>query len=895
MMNTPLSHAQHFSHYARRLLARHPEWEQSPPADLMQPLDRAALDQLLRPDTLADEAALKEALRQLRQRVMLNIMGRDLAGQATLQEVVSLVTALAEISVQNALAVLHRLLASQHGEPRGEDSGTVQTLLVIGMGKLGGSELNVSSDIDLVFAYEEEGHTDGARPLSNHEFFTLLGRRMIQVLSEANESGFVFRVDMRLRPYGDSGPLVSSFTMLENYLVAQGRMWERFAWMKARALTGNDQALQELIRPFVYRKYLDYGAYAGIRELHAQIRREVGRRDRRDNIKLGPGGIREIEFIAQIFQLIRGGRDARLQVRGTLQAMPLLAAAELLPPATVHELLDAYTFLRRVEHRLQYRDDQQTQTLPASQEERQLLAHSMGFERVEDFLGALEAHRERVSLHFDDVFSNPQDQSAHPLMGLWQGNGEDDAAQLQALGYQDGDSLASLLQELRRSPRLRQLPAGNRQRLDQLMPQLLQSASQMPNADATLRRLIQLMESISRRESYLALLTEHPQTLERVTALYSASPWVSDFLTQHPLLLDELLDTRILYKEPDWTQLGEQLQAQMKEAAGDVEAQMNALREFQHALVFRLVASDLAGLLTLERLSDHLSALADLILQQAVHWCWQDVRSRHLETPRFAVIGYGKLGAKEIGYGSDLDIIFLYDDEHENAGELYARLAKKLSNWLTTLTRSGILYEVDLRLRPNGASGLLVSSVAAFEQYQTREAWVWEHQALTRARFCAGDSRVGQQFDTIRAAVLAQARDPATLRDEVLAMRRKMDDNHRSKPELFDVKQDAGGLIDLEFAVQYLILAHAHSTPALLGNTGNIALLARAAEAGLIPAAQALDAANAYRRLRQEQHTLRLAGAEKSTIPASALQDERRAVHALWLSVFGSARDQLAA
>lgn len=883
MMNTPLSHATLFSHYARRLLARHPEWHTE--MQNASPLRRGDMELQLKQQSMGNEAALKLALRHLRQRVMLTLMARDLAGLASLEEVVLTITELAELCVETSVLHLHEHLAALHGHPRGEDSGLVQRLIVVGMGKLGARELNVSSDIDLVFIYEEDGETEGPKRLSNHEFFTLLGRRLIQVISEVNEEGIVFRVDMRLRPYGDSGPLVSSFAMLEGYLVSQGRMWERFAWMKARTLTGNDSGLQDLTRPFVFRKYLDYGAYAGIRELHGQIRREVSRRDRRDNIKLGPGGIREIEFIAQIFQLIRGGRDTRLQVRGALQALPLLAEADLLPLDVVNELFAAYDFLRRLEHRLQYRDDQQTQTLPSAPEEHLLLAQSMGFADSTGFFAALDAHRHRVSHHFEDVFSNPDDQTDHPLMGLWQGNGDDAADTLQTLGFADGASLASLLDEMRRSPKVRQLPDGNRQRLDQLMPQLISAASRESNPDATLRRLVHLMEAIIRRESYLALLTENPQTLERVAALYNASPWVSDFLTQHPLLLDELLDTRILYKEPDWQELSALLHDQMQEASGDIEVQMNAMREFQHAQVFRLVASDLAGLITLERLSDHLSALADLILHQSLIWCWQDVRTRHIEFPLFAIIGYGKLGAKEIGYGSDLDLIFLYDDPAENAGENYAKLARKLQNWLTTLTRSGILYEVDLRLRPNGASGLLVSSVEAFHQYQTREAWIWEHQALTRARFCTGDDNVGRQFDAIRATVLSQKREQATLHDEVLSMRRKMDENHKTITGSFDVKHDRGGLIDLEFAVQYLILAHGHDTPALLDNVGNIALLGRAAEAGLIPADIALGAANAYRRLRQEQHRLRLAGAEKSPIVDSELREERQAVAAVWQAV----------
>lgn len=889
-MNSPLSMTLAFSRYAQRLLTRYPDWDE--PMSLMAyaPFPLEAMQQYLNHQQMTDEDNLKAALRGLRQRVFLTTMVRDIAGFAALNEIVVTQSLLADLSLQTALRSLTLILAKTYGKPIGAETGETQELIVIGMGKLGSKELNVSSDIDLIFAYEEDGETDGPKKIANHEYFTLLGRKLIQAISDPTADGLVFRVDMRLRPYGDSGPLVMSLAMLEEYLITQGRMWERFAWMKARAITGPAQNLQELIRPFVFRKYLDYGAYAGIRELHGQIRSEVSRRDRADNIKLGPGGIREIEFIAQIFQLIRGGRDTQLQVKGTLEALPIISEMGLLPAATVSELLSAYDFLRRLEHRLQYRDDQQTQALPTLAEEQASIAQSMGFNDVSAFITTLNEHRTRVSRHFDEVFSTPEDQSSHPLMTLWQGTQEEPEQKLHELGFKQCTELAQQLDGFRQSPKIRQLPSGNRQRLDQLMPRLIEAASRESKPDQTLIRLLRLMESIARRESYLALLTEYPQTLERVSTLYCASPWVSDFLTQHPLLLDELLDTRLLYKAPDWPSLAEQLHQQMDELNGDIEAQMNSMREFHHSQTFRLVASDLAELLPLETLSDHLSALADLILEESLHRCWQDVRTRHREKPAFAVIGYGKLGAKEIGYDSDLDIIFLYDDDATEAGENYTKLAKKLSNWLTTLTRSGTLYEVDLRLRPNGASGLLVSSIAAFEHYQSKEAWVWEHQALTRGRFCAGDIGVGKQFEHIRRSVLSQERDTTKLAEEVIQMRHKMDDNHKPKEGVFDVKQSKGGLIDLEFTVQYLILQHAAKTPTLLDNAGNIALLARAAAAGLIPEDLATQAANAYRSLRQTQHTSRLAGQEAQSLVPQALENEQRAVQQLWQAVFREVR-----
>ena len=886
-MTQTFAQARAFSRYVRRQFDAHPEWETELAAELAQPLTRARIADWLAAENRDDETALKRALRRVRQKTMLVSLARDLAGLADLSEVVQAISALADLVVREALSVLSAHLAAQYGEPIAAESGEVQQLIVVGMGKLGGYELNVSSDIDLIFIYPEDGETSGPKRISNHEYFTVLGRRLIAALNDLTEDGFVFRVDMRLRPYGDSGPLVMSFAMLEEYLVAQGREWERFAWMKARAMTGDAAGLAQLVRPFVFRKYLDYGAYQGIRDLHAQIRQEVARRDRAGNIKLGPGGIRELEFIGQIFQLIRGGRETRLQVKGTLEVLPRLRELALLPAETVAELWGAYDFLRRLEHRLQYLDDQQTQMLPTTLDDRENLAQSMGFADFPAFETVLEQHRQCVSRHFNAVFEGPGDGDSHRLQALWQGQAEQAEGQLADLGFQQPAAMQELIAAFRESPKVQSLPASNRRRLDILMPPLIEAAAAQRLPDDTLRRLMALMEAIGRRQAYLALLSEYPQLLARVAQLYAASPWVSDFLTHHPILLDELLDPRLSETAQDRDASAAQLARLMQEQTGDVEAQMNSMREFQHAQVFRLVVNDLAGRIPLMRLSDHLSDLADLILQESLTCCWQDIKSRHCEVPRFAVIGYGKLGAKEIGYASDLDIIFLYDDDHEHAQENYAKLAKKLNTWLTTFTRAGILYETDLRLRPNGASGLLVSSIAAFEQYQSREAWVWEHQALTRARYCAGDVGVGQAFDAIRTRVLQQPRDAAELRREVLAMRQKMRDNRPPKPGYFDLKQDAGGLIDLEFAVQYLVLREAHQQRMLTENCGNIELLRRLGQLGFLDGTLAEAAARAYAELREAQHAARLAGQDQSRHGEPCFADARAAIHALWQAVLG--------
>jgi glutamate-ammonia-ligase adenylyltransferase len=882
--------ALHLSHFAYRLTESEPALKQELAAKLDVPWDGAEMRAALDAADIPDEAALKSALRRLRKNVMLRLIARDLGGLADLREVMTTASGLAEITLRFALERLDAWQRSQYGAPVGAESRLEQDLIVVGMGKLGGNELNVSSDIDLIFAYPEEGETTGPRIVSNHEYFTLLGKKLIAALNDNTEDGFVFRVDMRLRPYGDSGPLAGSFDMLEEYYLAQGREWERYAWIKGRPLVGTQyEELATMLRPFVFRKYLDFGAFASMRELHGQIRREVARRDMSDNIKLGPGGIREVEFITQVFQLIRGGREPALQTPSTLEALDILEQRQLLPVQAVSELREAYFFLRNLEHRLQYLDDAQTQTLPANDADRQLIAEAMGFADYAAFMAALDGQRHNVTRHFDQVFAAPQsDQEGHPLAALWLGAPDSgEAAELLAeQGYRQPQQTWERLVQIKQSGRYNQLPEASRARFDALLPPLIQVAGQFANPDDTLERILKLLEAISRRGAYLALLLEYPQTLNQVARLASASPWVSEYLTLHPILLDELLDVRELQAAPDWSNLKSELETQLHQADGDTERQMDILRNFKQAQVFRLVAQDLNGTLPLEILSDYLSALADLILGEILRLAWEGLRTKHRETPSFAIVGYGKLGGKELGYASDLDIIFLFDDAAAGAPEIYARLGQRINVWLTSFTSAGTLYDTDLRLRPNGASGLLVSSVEAFGEYQEKQAWVWEHQALTRARYCAGDAQVGAAFERIRCAVLQQARDPAALKKDVIEMRRKMLDSHPNTSGLFDLKQDRGGIIDVEFIVQYLILAHAAAHPELTRNSGNLALLKTAAQAGLIPEELAEKCRIAYRQFRKLQHQLRLQAAEYARVESETVETHATAVRQLWEQVF---------
>ncbi len=877
-----LERALDFSRYAKQLLHRQPELKDSLLKNLHAPFTVQQMRVLLNP--VQNEVELFHMLRDLRGQVMLRLIMRDLCALADLSEVTRTTTSLAEETLNFALTHLNAWMQQDYGIPMGSDSSEPQELLVIGMGKLGGGELNVSSDIDLVFVYPEEGVTSGPRSISNHEYFDRLCRKLIAAISAMTENGFVFRVDTRLRPYGESGPLAVSFAMLENYFITQGREWERYAWIKARVVCGNrGEELMQLARPFVFRKYLDYAAFNSMRGLHGQVRQEVQRRDMSENIKLGPGGIREIEFLAQVFQLIRGGRESELRIRPTLAVLEKLVGLNLLPEQAAGELRDAYVFLRNLEHRLQYLDDDQTQSLPNNEQDRTLIAKAMGFDGFEAFLRQLDTHRARVSLHFEQVFAAPQITS-HPLLALWEGSYTDEEAvkHLTGLGYRDPQQIVLRLKNIRHSSRYRQMPATTQSRLDALMPAMIEAAA--PFGDAALERLLLLTESIGRRESYLALLLEYPQALQSLAKLCGASSWAAQYLAQHPLVMDELLDPHTLYSPPNWPRLQAALSAQLLEA--DIEQQMDILRQFHHAQVFHLVAQDLAGLLALETLSDHLSDLADLILKWVLRLCWEGLRQKHRDEPYFAIIGYGKLGGKELGYASDLDLIFLYDDEHPEAQAVYARLAQRINSWLTSYTAAGILYDTDLRLRPDGASGLLVSGIAAFSEYQRLHAWVWEHQALTRGRFVAGNQQVGNRFEAIRKEVLCAKRDLAKLRSEILNMRNKMLGAHPNASGLFDLKHDRGGIIDVEFIVQYVVLGYAHAHPVLTGNIGNLALLKLAAELKLLPADLTEQVRNGYREFRRLQHGLRLNNEKYTRVEASAVKEQREAVLTLWDRVF---------
>ncbi len=914
------------SNYARRWLYAKPEWREWLKAHGSQKIDLSAIQSLLEAckidglDGDHDEAQFMADLRLARQRLMLWLAFRDLNGMANLDEVTHSLSHFAQLAIADSIAFIRQDLQARFGLPWSDSTNSEMPLMVVGMGKLGGYELNLSSDIDLIFLYEHEGETRGGpKSLSNHEWFTRLGKRLMKVLSELDANGFVFRVDMRLRPNGDSGPLVCSLDMLEEYLLVQGREWERYAWIKGRLiapLPGShdfpycEKALEQLIRPFVYRRHLDYGVIASIRDLHAQIQHEAEKRSsghegRSHDIKLGRGGIREIEFLAQMFQLMRGGTDPRFRVQPTLQALNLIKQRGILPAQEVDELQAAYIFLRRLEHRIQVWDDQQTHYLPDDEAARSRLAVAMDFSDESSFLAELGHHQNNVARLFEKAFLLDDEQRLDlaPLVEDW----EPHVAwfPLSLMRWQAWIT----------SSKAKQLPEKSRLIFDNLIRSaaeiLMADTANETTADQALLRFFDLLEAIARRSAYLSILAEYPRALFNVLALLRSSQWGAQYLTLHPHLLDYLLNSRTersLIEHPDnyWREVKANLNVRLDDVMSDgdgSEQAMDILRVTHHTETFITLLADLGvgveHALPVERVSDHLSALADLILQVTLERVWPSVAKKFGLTadavPAFAVIAYGKLGGKELGYASDLDLVFLYQASENDytAQEIYALLAKRMINWLTTFTATGSLFEIDTRLRPNGSAGFLVTNVEAFKKYQMREgdnaAWVWEHQALTRARFAAGNLTLGSEFDGVRSEVLSQNRNVDHLRTEILDMRRKVHEGHPNGTGHFDLKHDAGGMVDIEFIVQFLVLAYSHQYPQLISNLGNIALLGIAGEVGLIDSSIAAQAGDAYRLLRARQHRLRLDGAEKTRIDLngeSDLLDARACVLDLWLQIF---------
>ena len=854
-----------------------------------------------------DEVALARELRHFRRREMVRIIWRDIARLAPLEETLDDLTALADSAVEGALERLYAWTAAEMGTPCNAD-GEVQPLVVLGMGKLGARELNLSSDIDLIFAYPEAGQTDGPRHPTNEQFFIRLCQRLVQALDNHTPEGFVFRVDTRLRPFGSVGPLAMSFGAMESYYGSQAREWERYAMIKARVVAGDQEAgaeLMAMLRPFVYRRYLDFGAIESLRDMKQMISRELHKKGMDANIKLGPGGIREIEFIGQAFQLIRGGRDKALQIRPILQVLQVLQERDLMPGYVVRELTEAYRFLRLVENRLQAWQDRQTHLLPSDEAGKLRLARAMGFGTWETFVPILAAHRKRVQGHFDMVFAAPQaegETEGQSLVGVWSAalDADQAAEALTQAGFVDSAEALQRLATFRDSHACRRLSSKGRERLDQLMPLLLEAVGGSEWADLALQRVLTLLEAIVRRTAYIALLVENPMVLSQLIKLAGVSPWIARLLTHHPILLDELIDPRRLYSPLKRNPLSEELAAQLALIdEQDLESQMERLRQFAQSNMLRVAAADITGQIPLMVVSDYLTWIAESVVEQVIGLAFRELARRHGRPPGlapdetgFAVVGYGKLGGIELGYGSDLDMVFLHGCSDRNAmtdGErpvsvdvFYARMAQRMIHLMSTRTPSGVLYEVDMRLRPNGNSGMMVSSLETFETYQHNSAWTWEHQALIRARVVAGDRRVKERFETIRREIIGRERDAARLQTEVVEMREKMRASlDKSSAESFDLKQGAGGIVDIEFMVQYTVLRWAHDHPDLLVWTDNIRLLETLSRLGLLTDNAAERLMGIYKVLRAAYHRSALQDSPPLVEPGK-LAEERALVQDIW-------------
>lgn len=871
-----------------------------------RPLREGELDAELQ-DLLAGRSeALDVQLRRFRQRHMLRIIWRDLNRLAPTLETTRDVSWLAESCVEQALAVCRSTLEEKFGTPYGRESDQPQELIVIAMGKLGARELNLSSDIDLIFAFPEAGETRGTRrSLSNEEFFTRLGRELIAALDVITPEGFVFRVDMRLRPYGESGALVHSFAALEAYYEEQGRDWERYAMVKARAITGDRDAVQQLealLRPFVYRGYVDYSAIESLRSMKQAIVAEVRRRDLADNVKLGSGGIREVEFIAQCFQLIRGGRDISLQRRELIPVLEECAVLGCLPREASERLTLAYGFLRDTEHAVQAWEDRQTQDLPSNPVAQAALAFCMGFDSFEMFRAALVAHREQVAQYFADLIADTSEQPAAELTApLW--GAQCDEQTLTAMGFVDAAAASHSIETLFSSRRVQTLQPEGRERLDRFMPLLLNACVDGQDSDTALERLLPLVSAVARRSAYLLLLIENPPALADLVRLCAASPWIAESLINRPALLDELLDRASLYTVPERDVLRSELRQQLARLPmEDLEGHMEALRYFKASQVLRVAASELAGRLPLMQVSDKLSFIAEACLEEILHLAWAQLIARYGEPQRegpglgFAIVAYGKLGGIELSYASDLDLVFVFDATSGAATDgsrpvdnivFYTRLGQRIIHILEARTGLGKLYEVDMRLRPSGASGLLVSSFDAYQRYQREDAWIWEHQALVRARAITGDIALMDRIETLRRDILCSPRAHVALATDVVAMREKMRSHAgvSTTDTYFDLKQGCGAIVDIEFMVQYAVLAWSADEAELARWSDNVRILESLAQSGRLSPSRCEQLTEAYLALRSATHQLALQQ-ESSRVPTERYAELAADVRAAWESMF---------
>lgn len=914
-MRNTLDQMQTWSLYLQKYLPKFPEL--SEPDNWQAPLEDGVMVADIYQDVLSSQSdeEIRQKLRYHRNFQMTRIILRDLSGSACLEETMRDCSDLADALVSSSLDWHYAKLTEKFGVPTGKESGQPQKMLVIGMGKLGGQELNFSSDIDLIFAFDEPGYTEGGRrSMSNDEFFIKLGQALNKSLADYTADGFVYRVDMRLRPFGDGGPLVSSFAGLEHYYQMHGRAWERYALVKARIMAGDRdlaKGLFEVLRPFVYRRYVDFTAMDSLRELKSLIAAQVAKKGMQDNLKLGPGGIREIEFIVQAFQLVHGGRDRNLQGRQLLPTLSYLLEAEFIEPQQYQGLSDAYYFLRRCENHVQMWNDQQTHDLPTSEEQQLMLAQSMGFASYPEMLLVLDGHRQFVETEFKALFAEDvASEQANSMSRVWLGSfaQEDDIDLVirQQLSDKELPGFAKAMRDFKQSRGVMHLSTDGVERLNALMPLLLEKLFEKGYCEISLNRVLGILEKIVQRSVYLVLLKENPESLKHLIELVQVSPWLSDMLAKYPALLDQLLDERSLYAPLKREKLQAEVTRLLLQVGDDEEAFMQEIRHWRHAQVFKVAAADVTGNVPIMHVSDYLTWIAEAVLFAVTEFAWKLTLAKNgvpggldAAQPRnpFLILGYGKLGGIELGYGSDLDIVMLYQGvnssdwvqippgkslrELENS-LFFARMGQKIISLITTVMPAGILYEVDTRLRPNGASGMMVTDFDSYKTYIETKAWNWEHQAMTRARAVVGDEAAVNAFETFRRQYLIQARESQTVKDEVVAMRQKMKDSlDKSNEEVFDLKQGNGGIVDIEFMMQYLVLAYAHQFPDLAVFSDNMRILEAVAEAKLLQENDVFELQQAYKTYRSKYHRVALQN-EKPMVSQSCYLQERATVQRIW-------------
>lgn len=932
-----LEQVQHWSPFVTQKIMRFPELQD--PAIWQEAWQAGELYQAVYQQVISapDLDSLTAILRQARNWQMGRIAIRDLSGLASLQEVMMTMSELADALVNSTLDWHYARFCDRYGTPYGKESGAQQRMLVIGMGKLGGQELNFSSDIDLIFAYPEGGETRfneesrGKRTITNDLFFIRLGQALNKSLTELTGEGFVYRVDMRLRPFGDAGPLAVTFTSLERYYELHGRAWERYALVKARVMAGDSadaRHLFDILRPFIYRRYIDFSAMESLRELKRMISAQVKKKGMEHNIKLGRGGIREIEFIVQVFQLIHGGRDKALQSRSLLTTLDALEAHGFMEPTTQQGLRDAYFFLRRAENRLQEWRDKQTHALPAEPHQQLMLANSMGFADYAVFTQVLDQHLTFVQAQFEDVFAEEAGGEAQDhLSDLWFSE-LDEVAEMNALALPDDKAslFLKVLKEFKESRVVKTLGREGTLRLNATMPLLMQEVLKPEYSEQTLKRVLSVIESIAKRSVYLVLLKENPTSLAHLVKLCDVSAWLTDMLVKYPALLDQLLDERTLYTPLDASDLQRETRELLESTGQDEELFMDQIRQWRHAQVFRVAAADIMGRVPVIKVSDYLTWIAEAALNSVVEFAWRLMKERSglpggmLEGSQrnpFMVLGYGKVGGIEFGYSSDLDIVFVYEglsssdqavspevkNLTETTGDMaeqgresqsgkrgkvldnaiyFVRMGQKIISLVTTLMPTGILYEVDTRLRPNGVSGLIVVDFEGYKNYLENKAWTWEHQAFVRTRPIVGDAESRAAFNTFKSEFLCQERPIEPLRTEVVEMRQRMQDElDKSSETLFDLKQGRGGIVDIEFIAQFLVLAYAHHYPALCVYSDNLRILEAIAVAGLLTQTETDNLLQAYQTYRSKYHRLALQN-ENPLVESSCYQPQRQAVQSIW-------------